>query len=122
VRLLAWRALDAIMSQHPSGPELALHAKILGSTTGVEVINDLIGVVGVTAYDQRFPIFGHLMDALSYPSSKAATSASAAANSTPCSAPPTTTRCRLPAWPDLELSTAVSRFGAGGSGEHCLHG
>ena len=67
VRLLSWRALDAVMSQHPSGPELALHAKILGSTTGVEVINDLIQVVGVTAYDQRFPIFGHLMDALSYP-------------------------------------------------------
>ena len=51
---------------HP-GPELALHAKILGSTTGVEVINDLIQIVGVTVYDQRFPIFGHLMDALSYP-------------------------------------------------------
>src|SRR5438270_378709 len=67
VRLLSWRALDAVMSQHPSGPELALHAKILSSTTGVEVINDLIQIVGVTAYDRRFPIFGHLMDALSYP-------------------------------------------------------
>lgn len=67
VRLLAWRALDAVMSMHPSGPELALHAKVFGSETGVEVINDLIRVVGVTAYDEEFPLVRHLMDALSYP-------------------------------------------------------
>jgi alkylation response protein AidB-like acyl-CoA dehydrogenase len=67
VRLLAWRALDAVISQHPSGPELALHAKIFGSETGVQVINNLITIVGVTAYDQNFPIVGCLMDALSYP-------------------------------------------------------
>jgi alkylation response protein AidB-like acyl-CoA dehydrogenase len=67
VRLLAWRALDAVLSMHPSGPELALHSKIFGSETGVRVINDLIGIVGVTAYDQHFPIVGCLMDALSYP-------------------------------------------------------
>ncbi|HEU5469168.1 MAG TPA: acyl-CoA dehydrogenase family protein [Actinophytocola sp.] len=67
VRLLAWRALDAVLSMHPSGPELALHAKIFGSETGVAVINDLIGIVGVTAYDQNFPLVRHLMDALSYP-------------------------------------------------------
>jgi alkylation response protein AidB-like acyl-CoA dehydrogenase len=66
-RLLAWRALDAVLSQHPSGPELALHAKIFGSDTGVQVINALIGMVGVTAYDQNFPIIGYLLDALSYP-------------------------------------------------------
>ena len=67
VRLLSWRALDAVMSMHPSGPELALHAKIFGSETGVDVINKLIEVVGVTAYDERFPIVRHLLDALSYP-------------------------------------------------------
>lgn len=67
VRLLAWRALDAVLSMHPSGPELALHAKIFGSETGVEVINDLIKIVGVTAYDQNFPIVRHLMDTLAYP-------------------------------------------------------
>ena len=67
VRLLSWRALDAVMSMHPSGPELALHAKILGSETGVDVINKLIEVVGVTAYDEKFPIVRHLLDALSYP-------------------------------------------------------
>jgi alkylation response protein AidB-like acyl-CoA dehydrogenase len=67
VRLLAWHALDAVMSMHPSGPELALHAKIFGSETGVAVINDLISIIGVTAYDQHFPIIGHLMDTLAYP-------------------------------------------------------
>ncbi len=67
VRLLSWRALDAVMSQHSSGPELALHSKIFGSETGVEVINELIKVVGVTAYDKRFPVIACLMDALSYP-------------------------------------------------------
>jgi len=65
------------------------------------VISDLIQVVGVTAYDQRFPIFGHLMDALSYPIIEGSNVASAAANSRPCSAPPTTTLCTPPAWPDL---------------------
>jgi nitroalkane oxidase len=67
VRLLAWRALDAVMSMHPSGPELALHAKIFGSETSVEVINELIKIVGVTAYDEKFPIIRYLMDTLSYP-------------------------------------------------------
>ncbi|HEU5473574.1 MAG TPA: acyl-CoA dehydrogenase family protein [Actinophytocola sp.] len=67
VRLLAWRALDAVLSMHPNGPELALHSKIFGSETGVQVISDLIGIVGVTAYDQNFPLVRHLMDALAYP-------------------------------------------------------
>jgi alkylation response protein AidB-like acyl-CoA dehydrogenase len=67
VRLLAWRALDAVISQHPSGPELALHAKIFGSETAVDVINNLVKIVGVTAYDQNFPIITYLLDALSYP-------------------------------------------------------
>ena len=67
VRLLSWRALDAVMPMHLSGPELALHAKIFGSETGVDVINKLIEVVGVTAYDERFLIVRHLLDALSYP-------------------------------------------------------
>ncbi|HEU5469272.1 MAG TPA: acyl-CoA dehydrogenase family protein [Actinophytocola sp.] len=67
VRLLAWRALDAVLAGHPSGPELALHSKVFGSETGVEVINNLITIVGVTAYDQKFPITRFLLDALSYP-------------------------------------------------------
>jgi nitroalkane oxidase len=67
VRLLAWRALDAVMAQHPSAPELALHAKVFGSETGVDVVNELVKLVGVTAYDANFPIVGHLHEALAYP-------------------------------------------------------
>lgn len=67
VRLLAWRALDAVLSQHPSGPELALHAKVFGSETGVQVVSDLIKIVGVQAYDRNFPIMDVLADALAYP-------------------------------------------------------
>jgi alkylation response protein AidB-like acyl-CoA dehydrogenase len=67
VRLLSWRALDAVMSGHPSALELGLHAKVLGSETAVEVINKLVGVVGVTAYDQGFPLVEYLQEALAYP-------------------------------------------------------
>jgi alkylation response protein AidB-like acyl-CoA dehydrogenase len=67
VRLLTWRALDAVMSQHPAALEMALHAKVLGSETGVEVINKLVQVVGVTAYDQHFPLVEYLNEALAYP-------------------------------------------------------
>lgn len=66
-RLLSWRALDAVMAGHPSAPELALHAKVFGSETGVDVINDLVKLVGVTAYDERFPIVEYLTEALAYP-------------------------------------------------------
>jgi alkylation response protein AidB-like acyl-CoA dehydrogenase len=67
VRLLAWRALDAVISQDPAGPELALHSKIFGSETGVEVISRLMNVVGVQAYDNNFPLMAYLSDALAYP-------------------------------------------------------
>lgn len=67
MRLLSWRALDAVISQDPAGPELALHAKIFGSETGLGVVNDLMKVVGVTAYDTNYPLVQHLMDALAYP-------------------------------------------------------
>lgn len=67
VRLLSWRALDAVLAGHPSGPELALHAKIFGSETGVEVINSLVKIVGVEAYRRDFPLVRYLNDALAYP-------------------------------------------------------
>lgn len=67
VRLLSWRALDAALSGHPSGLEWALHAKVFGSETGVDVINDLIKLVGVSAYDHDFPLVRYLHDALAYP-------------------------------------------------------
>ncbi|MGY1806636.1 acyl-CoA dehydrogenase family protein [Blastococcus sp. SYSU D00669] len=67
VRLLGWRALDAVLSGHPSALEMALHAKVFGSETGVDVVNDLVKVVGVQAYDRSFPIMSALADALAYP-------------------------------------------------------
>ena len=67
VRLLAWRALDAVIAQDAAGPELALHAKILGSEMGVEVISRLMNVVGVQAYDSNFPLMAYLSEALAYP-------------------------------------------------------
>jgi butyryl-CoA dehydrogenase len=67
VRLLGWRAMDAVLSGHPSGPELALHAKVFGSETGLDVVNELVKVIGVQAYDRRFPILSCLADALAYP-------------------------------------------------------
>ncbi|WP_028938777.1 acyl-CoA dehydrogenase family protein [Pseudonocardia spinosispora] len=66
-RLLAWRALDAALSQHPSALEWALHSKVFGSETGVEVITSLMRVVGVSAYDKDFPLLRHLNEALAYP-------------------------------------------------------
>ena len=67
VRLLSWRALDAVIAQDPAGPELALHAKIFGSETGVEVITRLMNVVGVQSYDSGFPLTAYLAEALAYP-------------------------------------------------------
>lgn len=66
VRLLSWSALDAVISARPGASELALHAKIFGPETGLDVINDLIKAVGVTAYDTNFPMLRHLMDVLAY--------------------------------------------------------
>ncbi|MFT4232507.1 MAG: acyl-CoA dehydrogenase family protein [Leucobacter sp.] len=67
MRLLGWRALDAVIAQDPAAAELALHSKVFGSETGLSVVNDLIKVVGVTAYDMGFPLVHHLADALAYP-------------------------------------------------------
>jgi len=66
-RLLTWRAMDAVLSQDSAALELALHAKIFGSETGVDVINSLVKIVGVQAYDLDFPLMDHLADALAYP-------------------------------------------------------
>ncbi len=66
-RLLSWRGLDAALSGDPQGLEWALHAKVLGSDTAVSVINDLIQVVGVSAYDTDFPLKRYLDEALAYP-------------------------------------------------------
>lgn len=67
MRLLSWRALDAVIAQDPAGAELALHSKVFGSETGQQVVNDLIKVVGVSAYDANFPLLRHALDAMAYP-------------------------------------------------------
>ncbi|GEM30306.1 acyl-CoA dehydrogenase [Nocardia neocaledoniensis NBRC 108232] len=67
VRLLSWKALDAVTSGDPAGLELALHAKVFGSETAVDVVHKLFQVVGVQAYNRGFPIVHHLLDALAYP-------------------------------------------------------
>ncbi len=67
VRLLAWRAMDAVVSQQPEGLELALHAKVFGSETGVDVVNRLVQVMGVQAYDGHSPVMDQLQHALAYP-------------------------------------------------------
>ncbi|MFF0598746.1 acyl-CoA dehydrogenase family protein [Streptomyces antibioticus] len=66
-RMLSWKALDAVSSGDPAGLELALHAKVFGSETAIEVINKLIQVVGVQSYNKDFPIIHHLLNALAYP-------------------------------------------------------
>ncbi|MFJ6539894.1 acyl-CoA dehydrogenase family protein [Streptomyces sp. NPDC091385] len=66
-RLLSWRALDAVVSGDPAGLELALHAKVFGSETAVDVVHRLIQVVGVQAYDNAFPLIHHLLNAVAYP-------------------------------------------------------
>lgn len=67
VRLLSWRALDAALAGDPHGPEWALHAKVFGSETAVDVITDLVKIVGVSAYDTAFPLLRYLNEALAYP-------------------------------------------------------
>ncbi|MCM0620879.1 acyl-CoA dehydrogenase family protein [Nocardioides bruguierae] len=66
-RLLAWRALDAVMSQDPSAAEWALHSKVLGSETGLQVVTDLAKAVGMASYDLNHPLHRALQDALAYP-------------------------------------------------------
>ncbi len=66
-RLLSWRAMDAILGGHPAGAEWALHSKVFGSDTALTVVNELIQVVGVTAYDLKHPLMATLNDVLAYP-------------------------------------------------------
>ncbi|GAF47517.1 acyl-CoA dehydrogenase family protein [Rhodococcus wratislaviensis] len=66
-RLIAWRAMDATATGNPNAVEWCLHAKIFGSETAVDVINQLIRVVGIQAYKRSFPIIHRLFDALAYP-------------------------------------------------------
>lgn len=66
-RLLSWRAMDAAFSGHPDALEWCLHSKVQGSEIAVDVINQLVRVVGIQAYNKRNPIMHRLFDALAYP-------------------------------------------------------
>ncbi|MGW0039493.1 acyl-CoA dehydrogenase family protein [Gordonia sp. NPDC003376] len=66
-RLISWRAMDAVLGGHPAGEEWALHSKVFGSETALEVVNSLVQVVGVTAYDRAHPLTSILNDVLAYP-------------------------------------------------------
>ena len=62
----------------------------------MQAVYDLMRVVGVESYTPRTPLERILRDALVFPSTTAATWASAAANSMTSSAFPATTRCSPP--------------------------
>jgi len=66
-RYLGWAACDAMDRQTPGAPELALHSKIFGSEASVQVITQLMGVVGIDSYDHELPLASLLQDALVLP-------------------------------------------------------
>jgi len=66
-RSLTWRACHAVDENSPAAAELAIEAKIYGSEMAVQVITDLMRVVGVDSYDHDCPVAGLLHDALALP-------------------------------------------------------
>jgi len=67
VRSLCWRACRAVDAQSRGAEELAIEAKVFGSETAVNVLTDLMRVVGIESYDHTLPL-GHLLqDALALP-------------------------------------------------------
>lgn len=67
VRSLCWRACQAVDTQSPQAEELANEAKVLGSETAVNVLTNLMRVVGIESYDQALPLGRLLQDALALP-------------------------------------------------------
>jgi alkylation response protein AidB-like acyl-CoA dehydrogenase len=66
-RYLSWKACHALDSESPHALELAVQAKIFGSETAVNVITDLMKVVGIESYDRDKPLARILQDALVLP-------------------------------------------------------
>src|SRR6202040_2249963 len=66
-RSLTWRACHAVDENSPAAAELAIEAKIYGSEMAVQVITDLMRVVGVDSYDHEAPLGRILQDALALP-------------------------------------------------------
>jgi alkylation response protein AidB-like acyl-CoA dehydrogenase len=66
-RTLCWRACRAVDTQSPGAEELAIEAKVFGSETAVNVLTDLMRVVGIESYDHALPLGRLLQDALALP-------------------------------------------------------
>jgi butyryl-CoA dehydrogenase len=66
-RWLSRRACEALDAQEPAAFELAVEAKIFGSETAVNVITDLMKVVGIESYSADNPLGRLLLDALALP-------------------------------------------------------
>jgi alkylation response protein AidB-like acyl-CoA dehydrogenase len=66
-RTLCWRACRAVDAQSPGAEELAIEAKVFGSETAVNVLTDLMRVVGIESYDHALPLGRLLQDALALP-------------------------------------------------------
>jgi butyryl-CoA dehydrogenase len=67
VRSLTSRACAALDSGSPGAEELSVHAKVFGSETAVQVLVDLMRVIGVDSYGHHLPLAGLIQDALAYP-------------------------------------------------------
>lgn len=67
VRSLTSRACAALDSGSPGAEELSVHAKVFGSETAVQVLVDLMRVIGVDSYGHHLPLAGLMQDALAYP-------------------------------------------------------
>ena len=67
VRGLCWRACRAVDAQSPQAEELAIEAKVFGSETAINVLTDLMRVVGIESYDHALPLGRLLQDALALP-------------------------------------------------------
>ncbi|RFU36272.1 hypothetical protein B7463_g120, partial [Scytalidium lignicola] len=65
-RALTWRAAHAF-GRTPFGSELCYEAKILGSESAVESVQDAINLVGVTSYSRDQPFGDLLQDAIVLP-------------------------------------------------------
>jgi nitroalkane oxidase len=66
-RSLCWRACRAVDLQSPGAEELATEAKVFGSETAVNVLTELMRVVGIESYDHALPLARLLQDALALP-------------------------------------------------------
>jgi butyryl-CoA dehydrogenase len=66
-RALSWSACQAYDLKSEGAFELALHSKVFCSETAINVITNLMKVVGIESYDSAVPLSRLLQDALAFP-------------------------------------------------------